>query len=71
MDRIIILNSEIIEHIAIESAIGDGNVLNNVGKIEQFIVDQLRKFLDEYIVFPNFHAIFLQDDILDGANGSL
>ena len=52
----------IIQELTIESAIGDQNVLNNVGKIEKFIVQQLKKFLKDYAVFPNYHSILLEPD---------
>jgi hypothetical protein len=31
-----------------------------VGKIEKFIVAQLRAFLDDYCVFPNYHVVYLE-----------
>lgn len=34
-------------------------VLKNVGKIEKFIVDQLRKMLDDELVFPSYQLIEL------------
>jgi len=45
----------------IESEIGhsDAHVLRNVGKVERFIVDVVRKTLVEEFVFPNFHTIAL------------
>ncbi|KAL1921170.1 uncharacterized protein VTP21DRAFT_10886 [Calcarisporiella thermophila] len=47
--------------IRIESEIGDKKkqVLKNVGKVERFIVEQLRKFIDEDFVFPSYHSIRL------------
>lgn len=33
--------------------------LKNVGKIEKFIVDQLRKMLDDELVFPSYQLIEL------------
>jgi hypothetical protein len=32
-------------------------VLKNVGKIEKFIVEALTQFLDDFVVFPNYHTI--------------
>ncbi|KAJ3306487.1 hypothetical protein HDV03_005097 [Kappamyces sp. JEL0829] len=54
----------ILREFAIESAIGDGSkqVLKNVGKIEKFILSQLNVFLNDYVVFPNYHSIVLQPD---------
>ena len=34
-------------------------VLKNVGKVERFIVDQLRKMLDDELVFPSYQCIQL------------
>ncbi|KAK9767682.1 Mitochondrial distribution and morphology protein 12 [Basidiobolus ranarum] len=47
--------------IHIESEIGDNQkqVLKNVGQIERFIVEQLRKLIDEEFVFPCYHSIDL------------
>ncbi|KAL1408425.1 DNA-dependent ATPase mgs1 [Vanrija albida] len=51
----------ILPHLHIESEIGssDAHVLRNVGKVERFIVDVVRKTLVEELVFPNFHTIAL------------
>lgn len=32
-------------------------VLKNVGKIERFVVDQLRRFLDEEFIFPSYYSL--------------
>ncbi|KAF9943857.1 hypothetical protein BGZ65_000092, partial [Modicella reniformis] len=34
-------------------------VLKNVGKIERFVVEQLRKFITEDLVYPSYHSIEL------------
>ncbi|CAO3693374.1 unnamed protein product [Rhizopus stolonifer] len=54
------LNS-LLRDVHIESVVGDEQkqVLKNVGKIEKFIVDQLRKMLDDEIVFPSYQLIEL------------
>jgi distribution and morphology protein 12 len=51
----------ILPHLHIESEIGhaDAHVLRNVGKVERFIVDVVRKTLVDELVFPNFHTIAL------------
>ncbi|KAI9202861.1 uncharacterized protein BJ171DRAFT_559023 [Polychytrium aggregatum] len=51
----------LLQDVFIESEIGDKNrqVLKNVSKIERFIVEQLRKFIDDNLVFPNFHSLDL------------
>ncbi|KAG0199525.1 Mitochondrial distribution and morphology protein 12 [Mortierella sp. GBA30] len=35
-------------------------VLKNVGKIERFVVEQLRKFITEDFVYPSYHSVELQ-----------
>ncbi|BEJ17308.1 hypothetical protein CspHIS471_0607090 [Cutaneotrichosporon sp. HIS471] len=51
----------ILPHLHIESEIGhaDAHVLRNVGKVERFIVDVVRKTLVDELVFPHFHTIAL------------
>ncbi|GBB84933.1 hypothetical protein RclHR1_11500008 [Rhizophagus clarus] len=51
----------LLKEVFIESEIGDKEkqVLKNVGKLEKFIVDQLRKIIDEDFVFPSYHSIEL------------
>ncbi|WWC59150.1 uncharacterized protein I303_101698 [Kwoniella dejecticola CBS 10117] len=55
------IGQKILQNLQIESEIGhsDAHVLRNVGKVERFIVDVLRKTLVEELVFPNFHTIAL------------
>ncbi|TFK72757.1 hypothetical protein BDN72DRAFT_835849 [Pluteus cervinus] len=47
--------------IYIESEIGqaDKHVLKNVGRVEKFIQDVIRKTVEEELVFPNFHTLIL------------
>jgi distribution and morphology protein 12 len=49
--------------ICIESEIGsaDRHVLKNVGRVERFVQDVLRKTVEDELVFPNFHTIVLGD----------
>lgn len=51
----------LLPHLQIESEIGhaDAHVLRNVGKVERFIADVVRKTLVDELVFPNFHTIAL------------
>ncbi|ORE15972.1 hypothetical protein BCV71DRAFT_184326 [Rhizopus microsporus] len=51
----------LLRDVHIESVVGDEQkqVLKNVGKIEKFIVDQLRKMLDDELVFPSYQLIEL------------
>ncbi|WVW78789.1 hypothetical protein I302_100751 [Kwoniella bestiolae CBS 10118] len=55
------VGEKIIPSLSIESEIGhsDAHVLRNVGKVEKFIVDVIRKTVVEELVFPNFHTIAL------------
>ncbi|KAI9488516.1 hypothetical protein BDB00DRAFT_772285 [Zychaea mexicana] len=51
----------LLREVQIESIVGDSQkqVLKNVGKVERFIVDQLRKMLDDELVFPSYQCIQL------------
>ncbi|CAG8499330.1 16160_t:CDS:2 [Acaulospora morrowiae] len=51
----------LLKEVHIESEIGDKGkqVLKNIGKLERFIVDQLRKFIDEELMFPSCYSIDL------------
>ncbi|CAO3628335.1 unnamed protein product [Cunninghamella blakesleeana] len=51
----------LLRHVQIESIVGDEqkHVLKNVGKIERFIVDQLRRMLDDELVFPSYQCVEL------------
>lgn len=53
--------ARILPQLHIESEIGhaDAHVLRNVGKVERFIVEVLRRTIVEELVFPNFHTIAL------------
>lgn len=55
------VGQRILPNLHIESEIGsaDAHVLRNVGKVERFIVDVVRKTLVEELVFPNFQTIAL------------
>jgi hypothetical protein len=37
-------------------------VLKNVGKIEQFIVESIRRVIDEELTFPSFHSIIFEEE---------
>ncbi|KAF8946183.1 Mitochondrial distribution and morphology protein 12 [Haplosporangium gracile] len=54
-------NESILSNVRIESQVGEQKqaVLKNVGKIERFVVDQLRKFITEDFVYPSYHSIEL------------
>lgn len=45
----------------IESEIGDQRrqVLKNVGKLERFLVEQLRQFVEQELIFPAFYSLEL------------
>jgi hypothetical protein len=34
-------------------------VLKNIEKIEKFVVDTIRRGIDEYLVFPAYHSLDL------------
>ncbi|KIR37402.1 mitochondrial distribution and morphology protein 12 [Cryptococcus deuterogattii MMRL2647] len=60
-DKQIPLGQRLLSNLQIESEIGhaDAHVLRNVGKVERFIVDVVRKTLVDELVFPNFHTVAL------------
>lgn len=60
-NSIVPVGQRIIPNVQIESEIGDGDVhvLRNVGKVERFIVEALRKTIVDELVFPNFHTVVL------------
>lgn len=55
------IGQRILPSLHIESDIGsaDAHVLRNVGKVERFIVDVVRKTLVDELVFPNFQTVAL------------
>ena len=55
------IGQRILPELHIESEIGhaDAHVLRNVGKVERFIAEAVRKVLVNELVFPNFHTIAL------------
>ncbi|CAG8564064.1 3244_t:CDS:2, partial [Paraglomus occultum] len=52
-------NESLLKDVHIESEVGnkEKQVLKNVGKVERFIVDQLRNVIDEEFVFPSYFSI--------------
>ena len=57
------IGERLLPNIDIESEIGqaDKHVLKNVGRVERFIQDVVRKSIVEELVFPNFHTLILGD----------
>jgi len=55
------VGQKLLPHLNIDSEIGhaDAHVLKNVGKVERFIADVVRKTLVDELVFPNFMTIAL------------
>ena len=55
------VGERLLPSLSIESEIGhaDAHVLKNVGKVERFIAEAVRKAIVEELVFPNFQAIAL------------
>jgi mitochondrial distribution and morphology protein 12 len=48
----------LLEHIKVESEIGDKEngkqVLKNVGKVERFVLEQVRRIFEDELVYPSF-----------------
>lgn len=58
-------NSEsLIEDIRLESELGDENkqVLKNISKIEGFLISKIKSSIDELLIFPNYHSIYISKD---------
>lgn len=55
---------DIIKKVKIESEIGEveNNVLRNVGKVERFLTDQLRKIIRDEIAWPSWVCFDLNED---------
>ena len=55
------IGQRLLPTIYIESEIGqaDKHVLKNVGRVERFIQDVIRKTVEEELVFPNFQTFCL------------
>ncbi|KAI9004096.1 hypothetical protein BC832DRAFT_600216 [Gaertneriomyces semiglobifer] len=53
--------SAILHDLSIDSEVGDKHkqILKNVGRIEKFIVEQLRKVIQDYLVLPNYQSLSL------------
>ncbi|KND02576.1 uncharacterized protein SPPG_03034 [Spizellomyces punctatus DAOM BR117] len=61
--------SAILHDVSIDSEVGDRHkqVLKNVGRIERFIVEQLRKVIQDFLVFPNHQSLtLLHESSIDG-----
>lgn len=55
------VGERLLPHVTLESSVGqvDKHVLRNVGKVEKFIVEVLRKAVEDELVWPNFYTIAL------------
>lgn len=55
------IGQRLLPNLHIESEIGhaDAHVLRNVGKVEKFITDVVRKTMVDELVFPNYHTVAL------------
>ncbi|KAF8940955.1 Mitochondrial distribution and morphology protein 12 [Dissophora ornata] len=63
-------HASILPNVRVESQVGEEQkqaVLKNVGKIERFVVEQLRKFITEDFVYPSYHSIELSKSNIGGA----
>lgn len=51
----------ILPYIAAESRIGESakHVLENVGKVERFVTDLVRQWLEDELVYPHFYTLYL------------
>ena len=53
----------LLEDIRVESEIGDkdhgGQVLKNVGKVERFVLEQVRRIFDDEFVYPSFWTFLI------------
>lgn len=54
----------LIEDIRLESELGDENkqVLKNISKIEGFLISKIKSSIDELLIFPNYHSIYISKD---------
>ncbi|KAJ3400005.1 Mitochondrial distribution and morphology protein 12 [Chytriomyces hyalinus] len=54
-------NPGLFSNISIDSEIGDRDrqVLKNVGKIEKFVVEQVKAVVSDHFVYPNYHCLSL------------
>lgn len=55
---------DIIKNIRIESEIGEveNNILRNVGKVEKFLIDQLRSIIRDEVAWPSWVCFDMNDD---------
>lgn len=63
----------VIKSVKIESEIGElgNNVLRNVGKVERFLVDQLRTIIRDEVAWPSWVCFDLNDDEEEGDNETM
>lgn len=61
---------DIIKNIRIESEIGEveNNVLRNVGKVEKFLIDQLRSIIRDEVAWPSWICFDMNEDEEDEVN---
>ncbi|ORX44736.1 hypothetical protein BCR36DRAFT_359524 [Piromyces finnis] len=57
-------SESLIEDIRLESELGDENkqVLKNISKIEGFLISKIKSSIDELLIFPNYHSIYISKD---------
>lgn len=60
-NRPLTVGERLIPHITLETSVGnaDKHVLRNVGKVEKFLVELLRKAVEDELVWPNFYTVAL------------
>ena len=61
--RPLTVGERLIPHITLETSVGnaDKHVLRNVGKVEKFLTELLRKAVEDELVWPNFYTVALPD----------
>ncbi|CAO1615686.1 unnamed protein product [Sympodiomycopsis kandeliae] len=59
--RQLTIGERLIPHITLETSVGnaDKHVLRNVGKVEKFLVELIRKAIQDELVWPNFYTVAL------------
>ncbi|ORX38095.1 hypothetical protein BCR32DRAFT_16656 [Anaeromyces robustus] len=57
-------SESLIEDIRLESELGDENkqVLKNISKIEGFLISKIKSSIDELLIFPNYHSIYISKE---------
>ncbi|CAO1620274.1 unnamed protein product [Parajaminaea phylloscopi] len=59
--RALTVGERLLPHITLESSVGQAekHVLRNVGKVEKFLIELIRKAVEDELVWPNFYTLAL------------